>query len=144
MASAMYNEFKKKIGTVDWGNASVDIRVMLVTSSYTVDIDTHLNLDDINGLSVEVANGNGYTTGGKLTTGRAVTVDLANDWSKFDADDTVWATSTITARGAIVYLDTGVASTSTLISFVDFVTDKSSSAGDFIVQWHADGVYRIA
>jgi len=140
MASAIYNEYKAKVGKTDW--EAVSVKVMLVTSSYTLDIDTHNNKSDIDALSVE-AEGDGYNAGGKLLENKTVTRDDVNDWVRYDADDTVWSSSTITARGAIVYVDTGDATTSTLIGYVDFVTDKSSSAGDFVIQWHTDGIYRI-
>jgi len=140
MASAMYNEFKKEIGVINWLTASV--KVMLVTNAYTLDIDAHSNKDDIDLLTVEIS-GTGYTAGGMALANKAITRDDINDWSKFDADNAIWSSSTLIARGAIVYLDTGVASTSTLISFIDFVVDKESSAGDFTVQWHTDGIYRL-
>ena len=140
MASAIYNEYKKEIGSIDW--AMVTIKVMMVTSSYTLDIDAHANKDDIDTLGVEVS-GTGYTAGGNALANKSVTRDDANDWSRYDADDAIWANSTLTARGAIVYLDTGSASTSTLIAFIDFIVDKSSSAGDFVIQWHANGVFRL-
>jgi hypothetical protein len=140
MASAIYNEFKKEIGVIDWATASV--KVMLVDSSYALDIDAHSFKNNIDDLGVEVT-GDGYTAGGQALANKAITRDDANDWSTFDADDSVWSNSTITARGAVVYYDTGDATTSTLIAYVDFVTDKSSSAGDFIIQWHTDGIYRI-
>ncbi|RLF01919.1 MAG: hypothetical protein DRJ64_09975, partial [Thermoprotei archaeon] len=104
--------------------------------------DAHSNKDDIDSLTVEVS-GTGYTADGELLSNKAIARDDTNDWSKYDADDVTWASSTITARGAIVYLDTGTPATSTLIAYVDFVTDKSSSAGDFIIQWHTDGVFRL-
>ena len=140
MASAIFNEYKKKIGSIDWNTGL--IKVILVDNTYTLDIDAHSNLADINGLAVEVA-GTGYVAGGAILANTAVTRDDVNDWSKFDADDVVWASSTLTARGAIVYFDSTVAGTSTLIAYVDFVADKSSSAGDFIIQWHTDGVFRL-
>ena len=139
MASAIYNGFKSKLGTIDWSDANVNVRVMLVTNLYTVDIDAHINHSDI----TNEITGTGYTAGGNLLTSKTIVPDLANDFVKFDADNGLWANSTLTARGAVVYLDTGVSGTSTLIAFVDFVTDKSSSTGDFIVQWHQDGIYRI-
>ncbi len=141
MASAIYNEYKKEIGVIDWETAN--IRVMLVDNTYTVDIDGDSNKSDIDTATVELPDGNGYTLDGALLVGKSITRDDANDWSKFDADDVTWGSSTLTARGAIVYLDTGTASTSTLIAYVDFVTDKSSSSGDFIIQWHSDGVFRL-
>ena len=140
MASAMYNEFKKEIGVIDWLTATV--KVMLVDNTYTLDIDAHSQIDEIDALTVEIS-GTGYTAGGIALANKSIARDDVNDWSVFDADDAVWGSSTITARGAIVYLDTGVATTSTLIAYIDFVSDKSSDAGDFVVQWHTDGVYRL-
>jgi len=137
MASAIYNEFKAKIGSIDWANDT--IKVALVTSSYTLDIDAHSNFDDI----TNEVSGTGYTAGGAALANKTVTRDDTNDWAKYDADDVTWANSTITARGAVIYKDTGTTSTSTLVAYVDFVTDKSSSAGDFIIQWHTDGVFRL-
>lgn len=143
MANAIYNEYKGKIGTINWNdNSGVTVKVMLVDNTYTLDIDAHLNKSDIDGLSVEVS-GTAYTAGGATLANRAITVDTATDSAKFDADDTTWANSTITAHGAIIYLDTGTATTSTLIAYIDFGSDKSSSSGDFVLQWSADGVYKL-
>jgi len=140
----IYNEFKRNIGTVNWGdNVTTNIKVMLVDSTYAVNIDTHLTKADIDALLVEVS-GTGYVVGGANLVGRTTTVDVVNDWCRYDATDIVWAASTITARAAIVYLDTGVANTSTLISFVDFGVDKVSSNGDFTIQWNTEGVFRIS
>lgn len=140
MANQVYNTFKAKIGTIDWSdNVGEDIRVMLVTSTYVPDIDTHEFIDDVTNEVV----GTGYTAGGQLLVGRAVTPDLVNDWAEYDATDLTWASSTITARGAVVYRDTGTPATSELITYVDFVSDKTSSNGDFVIVWHGDGVFRL-
>ena len=141
MANGIYNEFKKELDTIAWVASTV--KVLLVTNAYVLNIDAHSNLDDIDALGHEIT-GTGYIAGGTALTTKAIARDDVNDWSNYNADDAVWGTSTLTARGAIVYKDTGVASTSTLIAFVDFVTDKSSSGGDFTVQWHTDGVFRLA
>ena len=140
MASAIYNEYKKEIGNIAWNTATV--KAMLVDNTYTLDIDTHSQKDEIDTLAVEIS-GTGYTAGGMALANKAITRDDVNDWSKFDADDVIWSASTLTARGAIIYLDTGVPATSTLIAYVDFVSDKVSSAGDFVIQWHTDGVFRL-
>ena len=141
MASAMYNNYKKHIGSINWSdNAGINIRVMLVDSNYSVDIDLHLTKADI----TDEVIGTAYTAGGELLTGRTIVADNVNDWSEYDTEDVVWANSTIVASGAIVYLDTGVDNTSTLISYIDFGASKSSSEGDFTIQWHGDGVFRIA
>jgi len=144
MANAIYNNYKGKIGTIDWNdNGGIEIKAMLVTNSYTLDVDAHLTKADIDGLSVEVS-GTAYVSGGENLTTRVINIDNATDSAKFDADDVVWSASTITAHGCIIYLDTGTANTSTLIAFVDFGADKSSSSGDFVLQWGVDGVYKIA
>jgi hypothetical protein len=71
-------------------NLSADtIKVALVTSAYTVDIDAHQFYSDITGEVV----GAGYTTSGATLSGVTVTTDLANDRSVFDAADVTWASS---------------------------------------------------
>ena len=142
MASGFYNKFKRIIGQYNWSdNDNVSIKVALVTSDYTPDFDAHDYFDDI---SNEVADGDGYTSGGKLTENRVINADDDNDWAEYDADDVVWADSTITARGAVIYIVGDDAASSPLITYIDFGEDKSSSEGDFTIQFHADGVFRVA
>jgi hypothetical protein len=60
-----------------------------------------------------------------------------------DAADSVWGSSTITARYAVVYVATGTSSTSALIGYQDFGSDQSSTNGNFTVQWDSTGIVRI-
>ena len=140
MASMMYNNFKSKIGVINW--ATDNFKVMLLADTYTVDIDNHDNLVDIE--AHEVTGTTNYTVGGLALTGNTITRDDTTDTAKFVTDTSVWPSSTITARYAAVYLDTGNSSTATLVSYVDFLSEKLSSAGDFIIQWHADGVFKLS
>lgn len=142
MASVIYNDFKRAIlaGEIDLDTGGNTIKVALVTSSYSPNIDTHTHYDDVTN---EVANGNGYTTGGNTLASQAVTVDNTDDEGVFDASDTNWASSTITARGAVVYKDTGTASTSPLIAYVDFGSDQSSSSGNFTISWNSEGIVNL-
>ena len=48
-----------------------------------------------------------------------------------DFSDTTWSSSTITARGAMIYNDSATADPSVII--LDFGSDKSSSSGDFTI-----------
>lgn len=112
------------------------IKVALVTSSYTPDLDTH---DFFNDVTNEVS-GTGYTAGGATLGSQTLTLDTTNDRLVFDGADTTWTTSTITARAAVVYKSTGTASTSDLICYVDFTTDRSSDGGTFQITWHANGI----
>ncbi len=142
MANLVYNNFKKEVnGGIDWDdNSSTTIKCMLVTSSYTPDADTHAFKDDV----TNEVTGTGYTAGGKEIINRTITVDNVNDIGVYDGDDIEWTSSTITARGAVIYKDTGTASTSPLITYIDFGADKISDDGSFTIQWHTDGIFKLA
>lgn len=123
---------------IDW--ASDTIKVALCTSSYTPSQATHNYYDDISGS--EVANGNGYTTGGATLASK--TEDFTGQVKKFIAADTSWAASTITARYAVIYDDTpATAGTKPLIAYVDFGADVTSTNGAFTIEWHDDGIFTI-
>ena len=94
--------------------------------------------------SNEVAATGGYVAGGTALASKTLTQDNSNDLAYFDAADTTWAASTITARFLVLYKDTGVAGTSALIGYYDFGSDKSSSSGNFTLQWAATGILSIA
>jgi len=136
MANIVYNSFKKKIadGSIDLDSDT--IKVMLVTSAYLPDVDNHDFKDDI----TNEVSGTGYTAGGQALANKAVIQDNSGDKAIFDADDLIWTNSTITARGAVIYKDTGVASTSPLICYIDFGSDKSSYGGDFKIEWSSQGI----
>lgn len=140
MADVIYNSFKKKImdGSIDLDTDT--IKVALVTSSYTPDQDTHDFFDDV----TNEVSGTGYTAGGASLANKTVTQDNTNNKGVFDADDVTWSTSTITARGAVLYKSTGTAGTSPLICYIDFGSDKSSAGGNFTIQWNASGILTLA
>lgn len=139
MASQLYNSFKRDImnGGIDLDTDT--IRVALVTSTYTPNIDTHTKWSDI----TNEVTGTGYTAGGEALANKTVTADNTDDEGVFDADDKTWAASTITARGAVLYKDTGTPSTSPLIGYIDFGADKSSSNGNFTIQWATEGIVNL-
>ena len=60
-----------------------------------------------------------------------------------DSADPAWAASTITARYAAYYKDTGTPSTSPLLSLVDFESDQSSVSGTFTIVQSANGILRF-
>lgn len=144
MASIMSNEMKYQMFSqlAGVGVISGTIKVALCTSALAPDPETHRNYSDITN---ELATGGGYTSGGATLTGKTLTVDTGANVAIFDANDTTWATSTITnARYAVVYLDSGTPSTSPVIDILDFLADKSSSGTDFVVQFNASGIARAA
>jgi hypothetical protein len=124
---------------VDWDADT--IKVSLHTSTYTPNQDTPNFYDD---LTNEVANGNGYTTGGQAITTSAPTYDTASNTVRLDATDPSWTSASFTARYAVIYKDTGVAGTSPLLGYVDFGGNETVTSGTFTIQWDStDGVLRV-
>ncbi|KKM23530.1 hypothetical protein LCGC14_1614280 [marine sediment metagenome] len=140
MASFVYNSAKVAMidGTIDLDTDTIN--VLLVTSPYTPNKDTHDFRDDVTNEVV----GTGYTTGGKALVNKTVTQDNTNDRAKFDADDLAWTSATITARAAVLYKARGGSSSADeLIAYIDFLADKASTAATFTIQWHADGIFYL-
>lgn len=139
MADVIYNAFKKNImnGGIDLDTDT--IYVMLVTSAYTPDADADNDRADV----TNEVSGTGYTTGGAEIANGAVTQDNTDDEGVYDGDDVTWSPSTITARGAVVYQSTGLAANDLLICYIDFGSDKSSSAGNFTIQWNSEGIVNL-
>jgi len=78
-------------------------------------------------------SGTGYSAGGGALTN--VTPTTSGTTALTDFADLTFGSSTITARGALIYNTTTGAATSTTDTVVvlDFGSDKSSSAGDFTI-----------
>jgi len=124
---------------IDW--LSDTIKIMLCTSSYTPNQDTHQFKSSITG---EVS-GTGYVEGGATLTGKTITYDPDTNMVKLDADDVVWENSTITARYAVIYDDTPENNTDKpVLGYIDFEEDKSSNAGNFTLQWNTNGIFTLA
>ncbi|MHA2642890.1 MAG: hypothetical protein V2G41_09615 [bacterium JZ-2024 1] len=140
MADVIYNSFKRDImnGSIDLDTDT--IKVMLVSSSYVPDQDNHTKRSDITG---EIT-GTGYSAGGAEITGKVVSVDNVDNEGVFDGNDVSWPSSTITARGAVVYKSRGgAASADELLFYLDFGADKSTNNGTFTIQWNAEGIINL-
>ena len=127
MASLIYTSFLDDVakGAIDCDTDS--FKAMLVTSSYTPDKDTHLKRSSV----TNEVTGTGYTTGGAASV-CTVTKDTANDKVTIQFGTVSWATSTITARGAVYYKTRGGASSADeLVAYADFGADVTSSGGTF-------------
>jgi hypothetical protein len=127
MASLIYNSAVDDMarGAIDFDTDT--FKVMLVTSSYTPNKDTHDKRDDV----TNEVSGTGYTAGG-VTSACTVTKDTANDRVTLSFAAVNWATSTITARAAVIYKSRGgAASSDELVCYVDFGGDVSSSSATF-------------
>lgn len=140
MASGLYgitflNALKNDLA-LDLDDTTADrFKVMLVTSAYTPDFGTHDFKADV----TNEVTGTGYSAGGESLT--SVTLTQSGGTITFDAADVTWTSSTITARGAVVY-DDSLAS-DPLICYIDFGADKSSSSGDFVLSFNASGIFTL-
>lgn len=138
---AVWNSFKAKImdGSIDLDTDNIN--VSLHTSSLTPNIDTQTFYSDIT--ASEVSSANGYTTKGVSLASKAVAIDTTDDEGTFDAADVTWSSSTITARYACIWKNTGTNTTSPLIAYVDFGSDKTSDNGNFIITWSSEGILNL-
>lgn len=115
-----------------WARGNIDFdtdtfKVLLTTSVYTENKDTHDFRDDV----TNEVTGTGYTAGGNTVT-TTVNLDTANDRLDISLGGTTWPSSTITARKAVYYKSRGgAASADELIAVNDFGTDVISSNGTF-------------
>ena len=136
MADLIYDSFKEHLGdgSIDMDN---DVfKVCLLTSGYTP-ATTHAGYADLSG---EVADGNGYTTGGQVLTG--VVWSRAGGTVTFDADDPQWNTASFTCRYAALYDDTSAGKL--LVKCFDFGADKTVSNGAFTISFNATGILTLS
>lgn len=129
MASLIYNSALDDLakGAIDFDTDT--FKVMLVTSSYSPNKDTHDKRDDV----TNEATGTGYSAGGATST-VTVTKDTGNDKVTIQFGAVSWSSSTITARGAVIYKSRGGASSADeLVAYNDFGADVSSTGGTFSI-----------
>jgi hypothetical protein len=93
-------------------------------------------------------SGTGYTAGGGTLTN--VTPTTSGTTALTDFSDLTFSTATITARGALIYNTTtgGGSSTTDSVIVLDFGGNKTSTAGDFTIQFPtadaSNAIIRIA
>jgi len=136
----MATSFKKEIliAEHDFTNAAHTFRIALYdnNASFTASVTVFTVTNEI--------SGTGYSTpGGALTN---VTPTTTGTTAFCDFSDLVFSTATITARGALLYNDTHASNAVVLV--LDFGSDKSSTAGDFTIQFPtadaSNAIIRIA
>lgn len=139
VVGTFYNSYKVDAAKGAVNVESDTIKVMLVTSLYTFDPDSHSFKNDVTNEVI----GTGYTAGGRTIANLAVVKDNMNDKAVINGDNVLWSTVTLTARGAVVYKDTGISSTSPLLMYIDFGQDEAVAEDEFLLNWLADGVFQI-
>ena len=128
MASLVYNSGVRDANVGNINFSADTFKWMLVTSAYTPNKDTHTKRSDV----TNEVSGTGYTAGGAACTVTVAAVDTTNDRVVVTLGAQSWASSTITARGAVCYKSRGGASSADeLVYYVDFGADITSTAGTF-------------
>lgn len=128
MADLIFNSAleDEATGAIDYNTDT--FKILLVTSTYTPNKDTHTRRSDV----TNEVTGTGYTAGG-ATCACTVAKDNTNDRVTLTFAATSWATSTITARGAVIYKSTGTAANDPLVCYIDFGADVVTTATTFSV-----------
>lgn len=148
MASAVFNSYKGRamgddsIVATAINLKSDTVKLSLHTSSWTPSVDDDDHFDDVDS---EVGTSGTYTTGiaGGYTLTTTVSTDDTDDEGVFDATDVSITSASITARYAIIRKDTGVASTSPVVLYIDFGSNVTSTAGTFAIVFAAEGILNI-
>jgi hypothetical protein len=142
ITQAMCTSFKVGILGADFdfdtGTTQV-FKIALFTSSATLSAATTAYA------ATNEVSGTGYSAGGNTLTVSQVPTSTGTT-AFLDFADTTWSTATITARGALIYLANGT--TNPAIAVLDFGGDKTSTAGNFTIQFPAadatNAILRIA
>jgi O-acetylhomoserine/O-acetylserine sulfhydrylase-like pyridoxal-dependent enzyme len=124
ITQAMCSSFKQQILLGEHDLDTNTLKIALFTSAATLSAAT-----TVYSTSNEVV-GTGYVAGGNTLAGAVVT--LSGTTAFVDFTDTTWATSTITARGALIY---NSSQANKAIAVLDFGGDKTSTASNFTIQF---------
>ena len=147
ITQAMATSFKVEIlngihafgTTVTRGSTAADtFKIALYTSSATLDATTTAY-----STTNEVPSTGNYSAGGNTLT--TVAPSSSGTTAFLDFNDTTWASSTITANGALIYNST---QSNRAVAVLAFGSDKSSSGGNFTIQFPtadaSNAIIRIA
>ena len=138
ITQAMCTSFKVDLldGEHDFGADT--FKIALYTSSATLDAST---------TAYSVTNetsGTGYSAGGNTLT-VSTTPTSSGTTAYISFSNTTWSTASITARGALIYNSTNA---NKAVAVLDFGSDKTSTAGDFTIQFPtadaSNAIIRIA
>jgi len=118
------------------GGSTFKLALYTNSASFTASTTAYTATNEISGTGYSAA-GNTLTRVDPSTSGTTALTDFA---------DSAWTSSTITARGALLYNDTASGDPTCLV--LDFGADKSSSSGTFTVQFPtadaSNAIIRIA
>ena len=137
----MCTSFKKELmeakhNFLNSGGDTFRLALYTNSSSFTAATTAYTSTNEVSGTNY-TAKGNSLTRVDPTTSSTTALTDFS---------DTTWSSATITARGALLYNDSASGDPTCLV--LDFGADKTSTAGDFTVQFPAadasNAIIRIA
>jgi hypothetical protein len=141
ITQAMCTSFKKELMEAKHNflaSGGNTFRAAMYTSSATMSATTTAYS------ATNEVSGTGYTAKGNSLTNVNPTSSSTTAFTDFS--DTTWSSATLTARGALIYNDS--ASGDPAVAVLDFGGDKTSTNGDFTIQFPAadasNAIIRIA
>ena len=142
ITQAMCTSFKKELleakhNFLNSGGSTFQIALYTSSASLAASTTAYTTSNEVASSGNYSAKGNTLTRVDPSSSGTTGFTDFA---------DTTWSSSTITARGAMIFNDSASGDPSVLI--LNFGADKSSSAGDFTITFPtadaSDAIIRIA
>jgi hypothetical protein len=137
----MCTSFKKELmeakhNFLNSGGNTFMLALYTNSSSFTAATTAYTSTNEVSGTNY-TAKGNSLTRVDPTTSSTTALTDFS---------DTTWSSATITARGALLFNDSASGDPTCLV--LDFGADKTSTAGDFTVQFPAadasNAIIRIA
>lgn len=129
ISTAMCTSFKVELlkGIHDFSVAGDVFKIAMYLSTSTLDATVTAY-----GGPTNETTGTNYTAGGNTLTN--VTPIADGTTAICDFADSVWSNATVTARGALIY---NSSNSNVAVVTLDFGSDKTSTAGDFTIQFPA-------
>jgi len=138
ITQAMCTSFKVDLLDAEHDFGADTFKIALYTSSASLDATTTAYTTS------NEAVGTGYVAGGNTLT-VSTTPTSSGTTAYISFSNTTWSTATITARGALIYNSSNA---DKAVAVLDFGGDKTSTAGDFTIQFPAadasNAIIRIA
>tara|TARA_R110002126_G_scaffold50118_1_gene138433 strand:+ start:309 stop:764 length:456 start_codon:yes stop_codon:yes gene_type:complete len=148
LTSALCSTFKKELleGDHDFNNGADAFKLALFKANASI-TGTHgaatTNYSDMTGNSDELANGNGYSTGGNTLTN--VDPSVSGTTAITDFADTSFTSATFTTRGCIIY---NTNDSNSAVMVIDFGGDYTVTGGTFTIAFPtadaSNAIIRIA
>ena len=127
ISQVLCTSFKKELLEATHNFGSHGFKIALYTDAATLNADTTVYSTD------NEVSGTGYSAGGEVIT--ATTVSSGDGVGFVNFSNATWASSSFTARGALIY---NTSATNKAVMTLDFGDNKTSNSSTFTVAMPAD------